>query len=105
MKVNQVPSTRNEEEERTEVLRNNEEEQSKPAAEGTRIPYDINPSQSPTKTTLPNIKTFPYQNHEIITKQRVAGQPLNIPLMYNLVLWNNFLIKITLQNSLHSFTS
>ena len=41
LEVNQVPSTRNKEEERTEVLRNNEEEQSKPAAEGTGIPYDI----------------------------------------------------------------
>ena len=32
--------------------------------------------------------TFP-----LITKQRVVGQPLNIPLMYNLVRWNNFLKK------------
>ena len=32
--------------------------------------------------------TFP-----LITKQRVAGQLLNIPLMYNLVLFENFLIK------------
>ena len=32
--------------------------------------------------------TFP-----LITMHRVAGQPLNIPLMYNQVLWNNFLKK------------
>ena len=32
--------------------------------------------------------TFP-----LFTKHRVAGQPFNIPLMFNLVLWNNFLIK------------
>ena len=38
----------------------------KPAAEGTGIPYDINPSQSSTNTTLPNVNTVPYQNHEII---------------------------------------
>ena len=29
---------------------------------------------------------------QLITKQRVAGQLLNIPLMYNVVLWNNFFI-------------
>ena len=32
------------------------------------VPYDINPSQSPTNTTLPNVKTFPYQNHEIASE-------------------------------------
>ena len=31
--------------------------------------------------------------YPLFTKHRVAGQPLNIPLMYNLVLWDNFLIK------------
>ena len=31
----------------------------------------------------------------IFTKHRVAGQPSNIPLMYNLILWNNFHIKNT----------
>ena len=29
----------------------------------------------------------------LFTKHRVAGRPPNIPLMYNLVLWNRFLIK------------
>ena len=66
MKVNQVPSTRNEEEDGTEVLRNKEEEQTKPAAKGTEIPYDVSPSQSSADTTLPNIKTILYQNHEIM---------------------------------------
>ena len=32
--------------------------------------------------------TFP-----LFTKHRVAGQLFNIPLMYNLILWNNFLTK------------
>ena len=64
MKVNQVPSTKNEQEERTEVLSNQEEERTKPATGGTGIPYNVNPSQSPTNTTLPHLKTFPYQNHE-----------------------------------------
>ena len=53
-----------EEEERTEVLRNPEEEQTKPATRGTGIPYDANPSPSSTNTTLPNVKSFQYQNHE-----------------------------------------
>ena len=45
MKVNQVPSTQ--EEEGTEVLQEEEEEAiMKPAAEGTRIPYNTRPSQS-----------------------------------------------------------
>ena len=30
----------------------------------------------------------------LFTKHRVAGLPFNIPLMYNRVLWNNFLKKI-----------
>ena len=32
--------------------------------------------------------TFP-----LFTKHRVAGQPFKIPLMFNFILWNNFLIK------------
>ena len=36
----------------------------KPATRGTGIPYDVYPSQSLANTTLPNFKTFPYQNHE-----------------------------------------
>ena len=48
----------------TEVLRNQEEEQTKPATRGTGIPYDANPSQSSANTTLPNVKTVPYQNLE-----------------------------------------
>ena len=48
MKVNQVPSTR--EEDRTEVLQEEEEEAIiKPAAEGTGIPYEARPSQSTIK--------------------------------------------------------
>ena len=31
---------------------------------------------------------------QLITKLRIAGQLLNIPLMYNQVLWNNFLKKM-----------
>ena len=27
------------------------------------------------------------------SKHRVTGQPFNISLMYNLVLWNNFFVK------------
>ena len=34
---------------------------------------------------------------QLFTEHRVATQPLNIPLMYNLVLENNFLKK----NSVH----
>ena len=30
---------------------------------------------------------------QLFTKHKVAGQPSNIPLLYNLVLENNFLIK------------
>ena len=29
----------------------------------------------------------------LFIKHRVAGQPFKIPLMYNPILWNNFLIK------------
>ena len=48
MKENQVPTTR--EEDRTEVLQEEEEEAIiKPAAEGTRIPYEERPSQSTIK--------------------------------------------------------
>ena len=36
----------------------------KPATRGTGIPYNVNPSQSSANTTLPNFKTFQYQNHE-----------------------------------------
>ena len=45
----------------------------KPAAEGTGIPYDIKPSQSPVKTTLPNVKTCPYQNHEKFNNKTVPS--------------------------------
>ena len=68
MKVNQAPSTRNEEEGGTEVLRNKEEEQTKPATIGTEIPYDASPSQSSANSTLPNVKTIPYQNQESVKK-------------------------------------
>ena len=48
LKVNQVPSTQ--EEDRTEVLQEEEEEAIvKPAAEGTGIPYKTTPSQSTIK--------------------------------------------------------
>ena len=48
LKVNQVPTTR--EEDRTEVLQEEEEEAIiKPAAEGTGIPYEARPSQSTIK--------------------------------------------------------
>ena len=40
------------------------------------------------KNFIRTADTFP-----LFTKHRVAGQPLYIPLMYNLALWNNFLIK------------
>ena len=73
MKVNQVPSTRNEEEDGTEVLRNKGEEQTKPAIRGTEIPYDVSPSQLSADTTLPNVKTIPYQNHEKVTKEKRRG--------------------------------
>ena len=33
------------------------------------------------------------KQNQKFTKHRVAGRPPNIPLMYNLVLWNRFLIK------------
>ena len=36
---------------------------------------------------------------QLITKLRVAGQPLNIPLMYNQVIWKSFLGKKTLLGS------
>ena len=48
LKVNQVPTTR--EEDRTEVLQEEEEGTIiKPAAEGTGIPYETRPSQSTIK--------------------------------------------------------
>ena len=42
--------------------------------------------------------TFP-----LFTKHRVAGQPFNIPLMHNLVLWNNFLIIKIMKGIILSF--
>ena len=47
LKVNQVSSTQ--EEDRTEVLQEEEEAITKPAAEGTGIPHETRPSQSTIK--------------------------------------------------------
>ena len=48
-----------EEEERTEVLRNPEEDRTKQATRGTGIPSDVNPSQLPANTTLPKRQNLP----------------------------------------------
>ena len=71
--VNQVPSTRHEEEDRTEVPPDQETEKTNPANQGTGIPYDVHPSQSPTNTTLPNIKIIPYQIHENIINEAISN--------------------------------
>ena len=56
LNVNQVPTAR--EEDRTEVLKEEEEEAIiKPAAEGTEIPYETRPSQSTIKP--------PYHNQDL----------------------------------------
>ena len=66
MKVNQVPSTR--EEDRTEVLQEEEEEEAitKPAAEGTGIPHKTRPSQSTINHTT-TTKTSPNHIYESLT--------------------------------------
>ena len=60
LKVNQVPTTR-EEEDRTEVLQEEEEGIIKnPAAEGTGISYETRPSQS---TIKPHYHSQDFPNH------------------------------------------
>ena len=68
MKVNQVPSTR--EEDRTEVLQEEEEAIIKPAAEGTEIPYETRSSQSTIKPHYHNQdlpKPYPQNNFPILS--------------------------------------
>ena len=55
--------------------------QTKPATRGTGIPYDNNPSQSSANTTLPTVKTFPYQNHE--NRNILLLDPLAVPRLDN----------------------
>ena len=59
--ANQVPSTPRED--GTDVLQ--EEEELKPATEGTGIPYGARPIQSTINTHTTTIKSYPYHNHEI----------------------------------------
>ena len=48
-----------------------------------------------TNSLLNNHFIITFLLHLLFAKQWVAGEPFDIPLMYNLVLWNNFPKKIT----------
>ena len=66
-----------------------------PAIYSQSLQLTISKYQQNYRDKIPRlIKNFIRTNTlQLFTKHRVAGQLLNIPLMYNLVLWNNFLEK------------
>ena len=66
-----------------------------PAIHIQSVQLTISENQWNYRDKIPHlIKNFiRTDTYPLFTKHRVAGQLLNIPLMHNLVLWDNFLIK------------